>query len=819
MAPPSLPAPGPSHLLRLLQRVLPVAMAVVLLAHGGGVLRLLPALQQPFGGVVLTWRKEHKLYAVGITPPHWTGITAGLRVNDRVLCIAGHRLRSHEPGAAEAIPGLDVLCPADPMWFSDIFREQATSGASSVPFTIQRQGVIATIPAVPLRRFTLQLLLDVYLLAVLHSLGFLVLGWVVYRAGSHAPVNLLFALWATVSSAFLVTAVYNIQITTYLENMRLVAMLFGVPWIPFWGVIFFALVSQLAESPRLAALTRTVTPLYALISLVFAGVGLTSYILSDSALGRTLDWPYISFVAGSSTLAIVWAILYLTWTWWRGKEARTRWQAGLLWVGVLLTVVSIFVPYLLNLFTDLPLTGALYHVVYVGPAAIAVMAYAIVRFQLIPVRSRLLDSLILTVFCTVIAGVIHLLLDPGTGFVALFLACLATAFGLQMGGARLRFLTRLLRREVLDYAALVDLSQQIGKLQDREALLAALRRAFAAHLDINTVQLWLFDPRDGNRAAVVAQMVRDTTPVPDASPAAQVYRLLQPDAAAKPVAVWAPLVDRGQAIGLLGLGPRWTGQGFESRDLELIAVLARQVALTLLNLQQLEQIVAASKLMRQAQEDERLKIARELHDTILQFLHVLTYGLNEIGEETPAVAPTIEDWQERISQEANRLRNLLSYLRAPELLVRQGVVTALRGWLDQVQGQTSIQLIVDLDVEAEVALTVDAQIAIYRAVREAVHNAVKYAQAQHIWVTLCRSDAGVTFVARDDGCGFDMAQALAATRKGYSSLRDMQEYAESVGGTLTIDSMPGHGTEVRGDIPGVGNERAISRSAPSVTDG
>ena len=103
----------------------------------------------------------------------------------------------------------------------------------------------------------------------------------------------------------------------------------------------------------------------------------------------------------------------------------------------------------------------------------------------------------------------------------------------------------------------------------------------------------------------------------------------------------------------------------------------------------MERLRATAQLIQQAEENERRKIARELHDTILQFLLVLTYGLDDLKERQAAQAAEIERWQDRISAEAGQLRNLLSYLRAPELLVQQGLVPSLQSWLEQVQQETT----------------------------------------------------------------------------------------------------------------------------------
>lgn len=94
----SLPAPFPIGLppaastrMLWLRRALIVGLALVLLAGLGAALRLGTYLGQPFPGFALFWRKEYKLLTVGwMTPPHWSGIVAGMKVNDRILCINGY---------------------------------------------------------------------------------------------------------------------------------------------------------------------------------------------------------------------------------------------------------------------------------------------------------------------------------------------------------------------------------------------------------------------------------------------------------------------------------------------------------------------------------------------------------------------------------------------------------------------------------------------------------------------------------------------------------------------------------------------------------
>jgi signal transduction histidine kinase len=258
--------------------------------------------------------------------------------------------------------------------------------------------------------------------------------------------------------------------------------------------------------------------------------------------------------------------------------------------------------------------------------------------------------------------------------------------------------------------------------------------------------------------------------------------------------------------GVLGLGPRWTGEVYGERDLQLIGILARQMTLSILNSRQLERLQAMSQLIAQAEENERRKIARELHDTILQFLLVLTYGLDDLKERQSALADEIERWQERISAEAGQLRSLLTYLRAPELLVQQGLVPSLESWLEQVQQETTMAVEADLAPEVEPLLSSEAKVAIYRVCREAVHNALKHSGGSRVAVKIWTDGESVRFSVEDDGQGFDVTTALVGNEKGYSSLQDLRICVESVGGQLEVHPTPNLGTVIKCCMPLTGTQ-------------
>jgi signal transduction histidine kinase len=477
--------------------------------------------------------------------------------------------------------------------------------------------------------------------------------------------------------------------------------------------------------------------------------------------------------------------------------------------------MAFMAPYVLYFLTAAPTLSAISSAPYLGLALVAILAYAILRYQVFASRARVLRTLLVAITCILLANLVYLLIGQRVGMLPIMAATLLTGLVLEARQGPMAFFNRLLRREVLDYQTVATFSEQVGQLQKIDALLAAVRQPLYDSLNVEHTAVWLIDPAhptamhrylNGQSAPAVpaphnlaAYLQSHPDPVrADARPEPALQSLAGDS---PPVAVWAPLVERDQVAGVLGLGPRWTGEVYGERDLQLIGILARQMTLSILNARQLERLQAMAQLIAQAEENERRKIARELHDTILQFLLVLTYGLDELKERQASLADEIERWQERISAEAGQLRSLLNYLRAPELLVQQGLVPALRSWLEQVQQETTMIVESDLAPEVEPLLSTEAKVAIYRVCREAVHNAIKHSGGSRVVVKIWRDGEAVRFSVEDDGHGFDVTTGLAGSDKGYSSLQDLRIYVESAGGRMEMRSSPHSETTLAGWIP------------------
>jgi two-component system sensor histidine kinase UhpB len=198
----------------------------------------------------------------------------------------------------------------------------------------------------------------------------------------------------------------------------------------------------------------------------------------------------------------------------------------------------------------------------------------------------------------------------------------------------------------------------------------------------------------------------------------------------------------------------------------------------------------------QAQEQERARVARDLHDEVNQSLTGLLLRLEAAREEAP---PELEAELEATKALANQaMRELLSLARQlrPTALDDLGLAAAIAGQVEQL-GQAEIEA--EFAAEGDFSdLDDDAQLVVYRVAQEALSNAARHSGAGRVEVRLSRDPTGgVALEVADDGRGF----AFEASERGLG-IAGMRERALLVGGELTIESRPGRGTTVRLALPG-----------------
>jgi two-component system sensor histidine kinase UhpB len=204
----------------------------------------------------------------------------------------------------------------------------------------------------------------------------------------------------------------------------------------------------------------------------------------------------------------------------------------------------------------------------------------------------------------------------------------------------------------------------------------------------------------------------------------------------------------------------------------------------------------------EVQEQERRRVARELHDELGQTLNAIKLdamalvGASAASGDVPAVAQRIAANADHVYGAAG---DLVRRLR-PTALDELGLVAALEAGVARWRGTNK-----DLDVQLSMGGELDGlgetlNLAIYRIVQEAITNCLRHARARHLYIDLTRApgaDSGLQLEIRDDGAGFD-----AARTAGGSGLAGMRERVALLGGSLQLLSEPGQGVTIRAELPG-----------------
>jgi signal transduction histidine kinase len=261
-------------------------------------------------------------------------------------------------------------------------------------------------------------------------------------------------------------------------------------------------------------------------------------------------------------------------------------------------------------------------------------------------------------------------------------------------------------------------------------------------------------------------------------------------------ALYVPLVLRGDAIGVItaqnrrGSDPRFTAD-----DVRLAEAFAERAAVAV----DLSRRVARDSLQRvvSAQEQERRRLARELHDETGQALTSILLGLRAVdearGEEQQRAA--VEGVRELVRATLQDVRRLAVELR-PKALDDFGLVAALERLADNFTEQTGIAVALESMLPAG-RLPPEIETALYRIVQESLTNIVKHARAGTVSIVLGRKRDAVTVVVEDDGIGFEPGNV----RADGLGLIGMRERVALLGGRLTIESRPGAGTTFVAEVP------------------
>ncbi len=274
--------------------------------------------------------------------------------------------------------------------------------------------------------------------------------------------------------------------------------------------------------------------------------------------------------------------------------------------------------------------------------------------------------------------------------------------------------------------------------------------------------------------------------------------------------VLAPLLSKNKTIGVMQVDRASELGGFNQEEIEIISAIARATAIALENAQLIKMLGQKEQLLHQlvnklitAQEDERKRLAADLHDGIIQSLIAIWYRLQRI---TPPGEIKEGDWQMEISdltrllnEQIIEIRRILYDLR-PLILDNYGLFPAVESYLQSIQEKNNID--VELTIHGNnKKLTSRIEITLFRILQEALTNVLKHAHASRVRVKLIAEADVVSLTVEDNGSGLDISLLSTANYQDRLGLAGIQERALLQNGTCNIISHPGKGTTISVSIP------------------
>jgi signal transduction histidine kinase len=261
-------------------------------------------------------------------------------------------------------------------------------------------------------------------------------------------------------------------------------------------------------------------------------------------------------------------------------------------------------------------------------------------------------------------------------------------------------------------------------------------------------------------------------------------------------AIYLPLAVRGKPLGVVAVHDRQRpDRHFDEDDVRLAESLVARAAIAV----DLSERVSRESLRRvvEAQELERARLARELHDETGQALTSILLGLRHLDDVivTDDAREATAALRDLVVTTLQDVRRLAVELR-PSALDDFGLVPAVERLAGTLAEQS--ELVVDLEARlGDQRLPPEAETALYRIVQEALTNVVKHASATRVSITLVRKEGFAVVVVEDDGRGFEPGK----TRAGSLGFVGMRERVELVGGRLTVESAPDVGTTIAAEVP------------------
>ncbi len=265
-----------------------------------------------------------------------------------------------------------------------------------------------------------------------------------------------------------------------------------------------------------------------------------------------------------------------------------------------------------------------------------------------------------------------------------------------------------------------------------------------------------------------------------------------------------PLACEGKTIGVVSVAS--TRTPFSDDDLELLQIVAERIGPVIARGRVVERLTAAQRRLAQlsrrllnAQEEERRRVARELHDELGQVLTAVKINLESLQGSGTLSASDLRDAVKSVDEAVTSVHELALELR-PSILDDLGLSAALRWQLDRRARQAGV--VPHIQIGEIPRLPAEVETASFRVAQEALTNVLRHARAKAVWLEAGLRDGALELSVSDDGVGFDVEAARERASSGASmGLLSMEERVSLLGGSFEILSSSGRGSSVRARFP------------------
>jgi signal transduction histidine kinase len=208
-----------------------------------------------------------------------------------------------------------------------------------------------------------------------------------------------------------------------------------------------------------------------------------------------------------------------------------------------------------------------------------------------------------------------------------------------------------------------------------------------------------------------------------------------------------------------------------------------------------EELSGMTRKLVEAQEQERVRIGRELHDDISQRLAMLAIELEQLERDPSDVGSRLQELRKKTNEISNDVQALSHELHSSRLEYL-GAVAGIRGWCKEFGQRQGMEIGFRSDVSNP--LPPEIGLCLFRVVQEALHNVLKHSGVKQIEVQLTRQSNEVYLTVSDSGSGFNVEAGIQGQGLGLTSMR---ERVRLVNGTINIESKPTGGTTIRVRVP------------------